>query len=66
MLGVLGMIDESASIWLAIAIGLAILTVQGYRYARVAGLGRVGTTLILVVNLVLGASVVVMKVALVH
>ena len=66
MLGVLGLIHESASVWLAIAIGFVILTVQGYRYARVARFGRIGTTLILVFNLVLGATVVVLKVALVH
>lgn len=66
MLGVLGLIDESASIWVAIAIGLVMLAVQGYRYARVARLDRVGTTLILIINLLLGASVVVMKVALIH
>ena len=66
MLGVLGLIHESASVWLAIAIGLVILTIQGYRYARVASFGRMGTTLILVFNLALGATVVGLKVALVH
>jgi hypothetical protein len=66
LLGVAGLIDESASVWLAIGVGLAILTVQGYRYARIEAFGPLGTTAILVVNLLLGICVVVMKVALVH
>ena len=66
LLGAVGLIGESASVWLAIALGLATLTVQGYRYSRVASLGSLGTAAILVVNLMLGASVVLLKVALVH
>jgi hypothetical protein len=64
--GVTGVISESASIWLAIALGLGILAVQGYRYTRVARLGPLETAVILVVNLLFGVSVVAAKVALVH
>ena len=66
VLGAIGVIEESTSVWLAIALGLATLTVQGYRYARIASLGPAGTVAILLVNLMLGASVVLLKVALVH
>ncbi len=66
VLGAAGLIRESRSVWLAIVLGLATLTVQGYRYTRVASLGRLGTVAILVVNLLLGASVVLLKVTLVH
>ena len=66
LLGALHLIDESASIWLAIALGLSTLAVQGYRYALVARLGRLATVAILVANLLLGICVVVLKVTLVH
>ena len=66
LLGVVGLIGEGTSVWLAIALGLITLTAEGYRYARVADLGAVGTVSILVANLLLGLSIVVMKVSLVH
>jgi hypothetical protein len=66
LLGVAGVISESASVWLAIALGLMILGIQGYRYTRAAGLGPFGTVAILTANLVLGISVVAAKVTLVH
>ncbi len=66
LLGVVGLIAEGTSVWLAIALGLITLTAEGYRYARVADLGAVGTVSILVANLLLGLSIVVMKVSLVH
>ena len=64
--GAIGLIDESASIWLAIALGLAALSAEGVRYARVAHVSRVGTAAILVMNLVLGLCVILLKVTLVH
>lgn len=66
LVGVAGLVSESASIWLAIGLGLGILAVQGYRYTRVARLGPLETAVILVVNLLFGVSVVAAKVALVH
>ena len=66
LLGAVGLINERESIWLAIAFGFITLSAQGVRYARVAELGRVGTALILLLNLVFGAFVVVLKVTLVH
>ena len=66
LLGVVGLVAEGTSVWLAIALGLITLTAEGYRYARVADLGAVGTVSILVANLLLGLSIVVMKVSLVH
>ena len=64
--GAVGLIHESVSIWLAIALGLATLSAQGVRYARVTHLSRAGTAAILVMNLMLGVCVVVLKVTLVH
>jgi hypothetical protein len=66
LLGAVGLIHESVSIWLAIAGGLAMLSAQGLRYARVTSLSRVTTAAILVMNLVLGLCVIVLKVMLVH
>jgi hypothetical protein len=66
VLGVLGVVSESTSVWLAIALGLGILTIQGYRYARVASLSRLGTAAVLLVNVALGLCIVVMKVSLLH
>ena len=47
-----GLRTTPASAEARLGTGLAILTIQGYRYARVASLGRLGTASILVVNLV--------------
>lgn len=66
LLGAVGLISEKASIWLAIALGLATLSAEGIRYARVTHLSRAATGAILVMNLVLGVCVVVLKVTLVH
>jgi len=66
MLGVIGIVSESTSVWIAIDIGIAILMVQGYRYARVTGLGAVATAAVLVVNVALGMIIVVLKVSLLH
>ena len=64
--GAVGLIHENLSIWLAIALGVATLSAQGVRYARVTHLSRAGTGAIMVMNLVLGLCVVVLKVTLVH
>jgi len=66
LLGAVGLIHESASIWVAIAVGLGTLAAEGVRYARVTQLSRTGTAAILVVNLVFGLGVVVLKVILIH
>lgn len=66
LLGALGLVSESVSIWLAIAVGFAALSAEGIRYARVTQLSRAATGAILVMNLVLGVCVVVLKVTLVH
>lgn len=65
-LGVVGIVTEHTSLWLAIATGLTILALQGYRYSRAATLGRLWTAWIVVANLLLGVSIVVLKVTIVH
>jgi hypothetical protein len=66
VLGAVGVVSESVSVWIAIGVGIAVLATEGVRYARAARLGHVGTAAILVMNLMLGLCVVVLKVTLVH
>jgi hypothetical protein len=66
LLGSLGVIDETASIWLALSLGLAILAFEGMRYARVERLGRTGTLLAIAVNVGLGLLVVLLKAEVLH
>ena len=66
ILGALGVMSESTSVWVAIAVGVAALSAQGIRYARATGLGPLGMVAILVVNLALGLFVVLLKLTLVH
>ena len=66
LLGAIGLVSENVAVWLAIGVGLATLTVQGYRFARVGQLGRLGTVGVVAANLALGLCVVAMKAALLH
>jgi hypothetical protein len=66
MLGALGFIRESRAMWLAVAIALATLMLQGARYARVERLGRTGTFIAIGVNTLLGLAIVVLKAGLTH
>jgi hypothetical protein len=65
-LGGLGLFDETVSIWLALGLGLGILTVEGVRYARIEGLGSVGILLAVAVNLGIGVLVVLLKAEVLH
>jgi hypothetical protein len=66
VLGAFGLLRASTSVWLAFAIGLATLAIEGLRYARLEGLGRAGTLVAVAVNLALGSCVVALKVAIAH
>jgi hypothetical protein len=66
VLGAVGVVTESLSVWIAIGVGIAVLAIEGVRYAHATRLGRGGTVAILVMNLLLGVCVVVLKVTLVH
>jgi hypothetical protein len=65
-LGALGLFDETASIWLALAVGLAILGLEGGRYARIEHLGSRGTLAAVAANVGLGLVVVLLKVVILH
>jgi hypothetical protein len=66
LLGALGVIDETASIWLALSLGLAILALEGVRYARLERLGRMGMVIAIAVNVGLGLTVVILKAEVLH
>ena len=66
VLGALGVIGGSFSIWLALGLGVAALAVQGVRYARLERLSALGTTVLVSLNLGLGLALVLLKVIVVH
>ena len=65
-LGGLGVFDETASIWLALGLGLAILAVEGVRYARIERLGSAGLLLAGSTNVGIGLLVVLLKAEVLH
>jgi hypothetical protein len=65
-LGALGVLSERLALWLAFGLGVAALTVQGLRYARLEHLSRFGAALTLAVNLAFGLVFVALKALLVH
>jgi hypothetical protein len=66
ILGALGLFDETVSIWLAIALGLGILALEGARYAQLERLGKKGAFLAVAANVGLGLLVVLLKVEVLH
>jgi hypothetical protein len=65
-LGAAGLFDETASIWLALALGLATLAVEGLRYARIEHLGVAGTLVAVGANVGIGLLVVLLKAEVLH
>jgi hypothetical protein len=66
LLGALGVIRESASVWVALALGLATLAAEGLRYAHLETLGRTATLTVVGANLTIGLFVIALKVAIAH
>ncbi len=65
-LGGAGVLSESTSVWIALAIGLLTLGAEGVRYARMERLGTAATAGAVGLNLALGLAVVALKVAIYH
>jgi len=66
MLGASGALSESASVWIALVIGLLTLGAEGVRYARMQRLGAAATAGAVAINLAFGIAVVALKVAIYH
>jgi hypothetical protein len=65
-LGGIGVFSERNSIWLALALGLATLAVEGVRYAGIEGFRFMGTLVAVALNVGLGFLVVALKVLVLH
>jgi hypothetical protein len=65
-LGALGLIAESAAVWLALGLGVATLGVEGLRYARLEHLGNAWTLFAITANIMIGVAIVVLKIAVTH
>jgi hypothetical protein len=65
-LGALTLISENAAVWLALGLGVATLGFEGLRYARLEHFGYGLTLLTISVNIMLGVSIVVVKIAVTY
>jgi hypothetical protein len=65
-LGAAGVLSERLALWLALGLGVAALTVQALRYARLERLSGVGAATAVAINLVFGLVFVGLKALLVH
>jgi hypothetical protein len=66
LLGTLGVVAKQTALWLAFALGLAVLAAQGVAYARVERLGLAGTCTVIAVNVALGLALVALKLFVSH
>jgi hypothetical protein len=66
LVGAFGILAGPTAVWLAFALGLAVLLVQGLHFARIKRFGLLATALIVAVNVGLGLLLVALKIALTH
>jgi hypothetical protein len=66
LLGALGVLEEKAAVWLALVLGTTVLFAMGLVFARVEGLGWLGTALAVLANLALGSVLILLKVLVIH
>lgn len=66
LLGAVGVLTNRAALWVAVGVGVATLTVQGLRYARLERLSRTDTVVTTAINLALGLVIVALKALVVH
>ena len=61
LLGSVGLLEDDTAIWLAMALGLVVLAVQGFVFARLERLGPASTVGVVTVNVALGLLLVALK-----
>jgi hypothetical protein len=66
LLGAVGVLSENTAVWLAVALGLGVLTVQGFLFARVERLGPLSTVAVVTANLSLGVLLIALKLLVSH
>jgi len=66
LLGALGVFSTQTAVWVAFALGLLVLFVEGIVVARVERLAAPGTVAVVAANLALGLSLVALKLVIGH
>ena len=66
LLGAAGVLSEDAAVWLAIGLGLAVLALEGFVFARLERLGWSSTALVVTLNVGLGVLLIWLKLLLGH
>ena len=66
VLAALGILSTRSAVWLALGLGLAVLAIEGVAVARMEHLGKIGTAVVVGANLLLGLSLVGLKVFVTH
>jgi hypothetical protein len=66
LLGAFGVVSTKTAVWIAFALGLAVLAVQGIIFARVERLHWPATLLVVAANMGLGVVLVGLKVLVTH
>jgi len=66
LLGAIGVYGGKTAVWIAFALGLAVLAAQGVVYARIESLGRLATIGVVAANLGLGLVLVLLKLFVSH
>jgi len=66
LLAEIGILSDKTAVWLAIGIGLAVLLLQGVRFARIERLGWLGTLAVVAINLGLGIVLIGLKLLVTH
>jgi len=66
VLGAAGVLSAHVALWLAFILGLIVLALQGFVFARIERLGLLGTVAVIAVNLGLGVLLVGLKLAVSH
>ena len=66
VLGALGVLEKTTSVWLALGLGLGVLVAQAVRYARIERLSLFATGVVVAVNVGLGLTLIALKLLVMH
>lgn len=66
LLGAFGVVAPGTAYWLALGAGIAVLLIQGVRFARKERLGRLATLGVVAANVCLGLLLVGLKLVAIH
>lgn len=66
LLGTIGLLSPPAAYWLAFALGLVVLGVEGIRFARIERMGALATLAVVAANLGFGVLLIALKLLVSH